>query len=74
MDKPTLQAHARELGIDALGVAPAARLEAALPMHLRPSTLTGMMRTVLVGRPPHLPRDDLGGPRADQALLGRPAS
>jgi epoxyqueuosine reductase len=48
MDKPTLQAHARELGLDLLGVAPIARLEAALPAHLRPSTVSRMIRTVLV--------------------------
>jgi ferredoxin len=49
MDKATVRAQARELGIDLLGVAAVASLEATLPPDLRPSTLSGAMQSVLVG-------------------------
>jgi ferredoxin len=49
LGKAALRARAVELGLDRLGVASAASVEAALPPALRPSTLSGMMRSVLVG-------------------------
>jgi epoxyqueuosine reductase len=49
MDKPAVQARARQLGLDLLGVAAVAPLEAALPPDQRPSALSGLVRSVLVG-------------------------